>query len=56
MDKIKEICQANVPKKGKQYCSSSKTSRERKNCSIGLGYLRKINIELIVKRKKMVIE
>ena len=52
MDKIEEICQANVPKKCKQYCSSSKISRERKNCFIGSGCLREINIEHIVKRKK----
>ena len=56
MDKIKEICQANIPKKGIQYCSSGRISRERKNCSIGSGCLREINIEHIVKRKKMIIE
>ena len=43
MDKITEICQANIPKKGIQYCSSSKISSKRKKCSIGSGCLREIN-------------
>ena len=45
MDKITEICQANIPKKGIQYFSSSKIKREKKSCSIGSGCLRETNIE-----------